>query len=208
MNDTVVYRHRKPNGEVFYVGIGNEKRPYVKKGRSEFWFNTVKKHGYEVEVIAKGLSWEDACELEEFLIEEYGRRDLRLGTLVNMTDGGDGAKGRKNGPHSAETRKKISESNKGVKRSAETRKRMSEANTGRTHTNKTRKKIGEARKGRTHTAESRKRIKESNKGIKRSAETRKRMSEAKKLFKVTCPHCNKTGGSAMYRWHFDNCKNK
>jgi hypothetical protein len=28
--------------------------------------------------------------------------------------------------------------------------------------------------------------------------------------KFTCPHCNKTGGgkSAMFRFHFDNCKNK
>lgn len=25
--------------------------------------------------------------------------------------------------------------------------------------------------------------------------------------KITCPHCNKTGGnSIMKRWHFDNCK--
>ena len=27
--------------------------------------------------------------------------------------------------------------------------------------------------------------------------------------KVTCPHCNMTGGQGpMRRWHFDNCKNK
>ena len=25
---------------------------------------------------------------------------------------------------------------------------------------------------------------------------------------LTCPHCNKTGGFGMLRWHFDNCKMK
>ena len=26
---------------------------------------------------------------------------------------------------------------------------------------------------------------------------------------LKCPHCNNTGiGRIMYRWHFDNCKNK
>jgi hypothetical protein len=23
---------------------------------------------------------------------------------------------------------------------------------------------------------------------------------------IECPHCGKTGGNAMYRWHFNNCK--
>jgi hypothetical protein len=26
--------------------------------------------------------------------------------------------------------------------------------------------------------------------------------------KLTCPHCGFTGGGAMHRWHFDNCKKK
>jgi hypothetical protein len=26
--------------------------------------------------------------------------------------------------------------------------------------------------------------------------------------KITCPHCGKTGGSVMTRYHFDNCKKK
>ena len=43
-----------------------------------------------IEIIYKNLSKEDACELEMFLIKEYGRKDLGLGNLVNMTDGGEG----------------------------------------------------------------------------------------------------------------------
>ena len=96
MNSKVVYIHRKAtNGEVFYVGIGNPKRPYEKgrSDRSEFWCRTVDKYGYNIEVIRTGLSWEDACDIEQDLIELIGRRDLGLGTLVNLTDGGDGAVG-------------------------------------------------------------------------------------------------------------------
>lgn len=29
---------------------------------------------------------------------------------------------------------------------------------------------------------------------------------ATKGLSLTCPHCNKTGGHTMKRWHFDNCK--
>lgn len=88
----IVYRHRRlDNNEIFYIGIGNfEDRAYNKKGRSEWWRKIIKKTEYQVEIISKDLIWEDACELEILLISEYGRRDLGLGTLVNLTDGGDG----------------------------------------------------------------------------------------------------------------------
>jgi hypothetical protein len=69
--------------------------------------------------------------------------------------------------------------------------------------------------GRSHTEESKKRISEGGKGIKRSEETKKRISEAKKgdlnpgRQIVTCPHCNKTGGSGgMRKHHFSHCKQK
>lgn len=104
----VVYRHLKPNGEVFYIGIGDSKRAHSKKGRSQFWRRIVDKYGYEVQVLKENLTWEDACELECILIDYYGRRDLGLGNLVNLTDGGEGAVN-----PSEETRKKMSDAKKG-----------------------------------------------------------------------------------------------
>ena len=89
-----VYIHRKSNGgEVFYVGIGLLKRPYDLKRRNKFWRYVVDKHGHEIEVLHEGLSWESARDIEIQLIEEHGRRDLGKGTLVNLTDGGEGAHG-------------------------------------------------------------------------------------------------------------------
>lgn len=86
----LIYRHIKPCGEVFYIGIGKGKRPYIKSNRSKFWKDTVNKYCYKTEIIYNTTSWEDACELESFLIQLYGRKDLNTGTLVNLTDGGDG----------------------------------------------------------------------------------------------------------------------
>ena len=120
----IVYRHRRlDNHEVFYIGIGRtEKRAYSKWNRNTYWKNIVSKHGYNVELLAKGLSWEDACELESFLIEEYGRKDLGTGQLVNMTDGGDGLSN-----PSQETRKKMREAKVGKPQSPSHISSMKEA---------------------------------------------------------------------------------
>ena len=32
--------------------------------------------------------------------------------------------------------------------------------------------------------------------------------KGKKQALLTCPHCNKSGGNTMLRWHFDNCKKR
>jgi hypothetical protein len=92
----VVYRHRRlDTNQVFYVGIGkSEKRAYSNNGRNYYWKNITKKTKYNVEIISTNISWEDACELESFLISQYGRRELNSGSLVNMTDGGEGSIGR------------------------------------------------------------------------------------------------------------------
>jgi len=93
MNNKIVYLHRKQtNNEVFYVGMGNKKRAYSKQ-RSKRWHNIVKKHGFYIDIISENLNNEDAFELECFLIEIYGRLDLKTGILANMTEGGCGVSG-------------------------------------------------------------------------------------------------------------------
>ena len=93
----IVYLHRRTdNNEIFYVGIGNDiKRAYDVKNRcNKHWKGIVKKYGHIVEIIENDLSWEDACIKEKELIKKYGRIDLNEGTLVNMTDGGEGQSNR------------------------------------------------------------------------------------------------------------------
>lgn len=94
MKQYYVYRHYKLNtNDVFYIGMGKEikfRRAFSKRGRNIYWLNTVNKYGYNVEIISKDISEENAIELECFLINLYGRKDIGNGILVNMTDGGEG----------------------------------------------------------------------------------------------------------------------
>lgn len=120
--DTLLYFHRRnDDNTIFYIGIGGKRRPTDTTNRNRYWHNIVEKVGYSVEIIHKHLTWEQACELEIKYIKQFGRFDLGLGNLVNMTDGGDGVKGKdcrgeKNGffnkKHTEETLKKISDWNK------------------------------------------------------------------------------------------------
>ena len=94
--DILIYRHiRLDTNEVFYIGIGNEKRPHTKHRRSVFWNNIINKTEYEVQILKKNLTWDEAVELEILLISYYGRKDNNTGILCNMTDGGEGSYGRK-----------------------------------------------------------------------------------------------------------------
>lgn len=149
MRNKVIYRHLKPNGEVFYIGIGKKSRAYSKKDRNKHWHNIVNKYGYEVQILKEGLNWEEACELETLLINYYGRRDLGTGTLVNLTDGGDGAVNL-----SKESRKKTSDAlkgkpshRKGKKLSEEHKAKLSKAHTGKKHSEETKAKMSKPKRG-------------------------------------------------------------
>lgn len=109
-----VYAHiRNDNGEIFYIGKGTDNKShkdyYRSKSlhrRTQFWKNVVEKAGgYRVEIIAICKTENHAFLLEKLLIKNYGRRNNNTGTLVNLTDGGEGACGV---VMSVETRKKHS----------------------------------------------------------------------------------------------------
>lgn len=127
--DHCVYLHRrKTDGKVFYVGKGYRKRAKSIHGRNKHWINTVKKHGYTIEIVIDGIQDWYAIELEISLISLYGRKDQGKGILVNMTDGGEGFLG---GKRSQNTKNKISNALTGRKHSPEVIKRISEARRGR-----------------------------------------------------------------------------
>ena len=104
-----MYIHRKPCGEVFYVGKGKHKRAWSPHGRNPFWKRTVARYGYIVQIVEQDLSNEQALELEEFIIS-YCKLRSDGGTLTNLTLGGTGCVGLK---VSDETKCKLSKKNKG-----------------------------------------------------------------------------------------------
>ncbi len=87
----IVYRHIDNRNKVFYIGISkniNRANDFVR--RSDFWKRYSKKYGVTSEILKDKLSYNDAKEIEIALISFYGRKDLKTGCLVNMTEGGDG----------------------------------------------------------------------------------------------------------------------
>ena len=129
MTNFYVYLHvNDQTNEIFYVGKGNGNRAKAKTRRSDRWINYVNKYGYYVRVVKDCLSNEDALELEELIIKVLGRKDTGNGVLINMTDGGEGGKGKKT---SEETRLKMSIAAKGRKMSDEQKTKLSETNRGK-----------------------------------------------------------------------------
>lgn len=93
----------------YYVGKGLE-GSY--RHVSRYHSVVVPKDRSRVVIIKEGLTNEEACGLEQTLIKFWGRQDNNTGVLRNRTDGGEGTPGRK---HTEETKRKISESQKGRK---------------------------------------------------------------------------------------------
>lgn len=164
-----VYFHLKEGvAEVFYVGIGSEKRAFSRANRSKFWHHVVEKHGYDVLIEDDGLTWAQACELEKKYIAWFGRRIDNSGTLVNLTPGGDGVVGM---VRSAEYRAKISAHRTGTHHSKETKAKLSKANKGNA-------KLIKSLTGRELTDEHRANISKVNKGKTLSPEHRAKQSAA------------------------------
>jgi hypothetical protein len=158
---------------------------YNKICRNFYWKRVVEKYGYEIVLVETDVSWETACEMEKQLIKHYGRKDLGEGSLVNMTDGGNGSIGKVftssyrsklsksaklRGPnftklHSVDSKQKMSISHKNM--SDETRKKMSDSHTGKKHSEETKEKMRKARLGKVLSEETIEKIRIGNIKTKR-----------------------------------------
>lgn len=190
-----VYCHtNKLNGKR-YFGI-TSKRPEVRWGngnnyRSSRHFNfAIEKYGWDGfthEVIAEGLTKEEACQMEQDLIMEYKTTDDRYG--YNLSTGGEsGAAGV---VVSAETRAKRSAIFKGRRHSDESRRKMSEAAKGRTFSPETLAKMSAAKKGKPLSKEHRKKIADSNRGKHMSEEAKDKIRESRR-YMMKPVYCHET----------------
>lgn len=143
MTEHYTYVYRDPSRmnakgvpEEIYVGKGKGKRAYYHLTRKDMHplvqrLQKMKRNGIipDIEIIP-ALDHEHALFMEVCLIEVFGRKDLGLGPLLNLTDGGEGCANM-----SPESRKiageKISAATKGRKQTAEHTARISETLTGK-----------------------------------------------------------------------------
>lgn len=103
-----------------------------------------------VPIITPHESEPEALAREKELIALYGRADLGLGTLFNLTDGGDGPGGV---IRSDEFKQNLSNFHTGKKKSAETRAKMSAHAKTRVCSEETKEKIRRKRLGTTQSEE-------------------------------------------------------
>jgi hypothetical protein len=109
----------------FYIGKGTKSRAQHHLRRStnsennskQATVKAIRNDGFEPGVIKlfENLTEQEALDKEIELIALYGRKDLGLGHLTNLTNGGEGTSGHK---HTEETKKKMREAvrpNKGKK---------------------------------------------------------------------------------------------
>lgn len=168
MNDNYyVYMHVSPSGKR-YVGITQD---YIKRWRkglgyydNKYFYNAIQKYGwdnFEHIIIAENLSLDDAAKMEIELIAKYKSNDREYG--YNHAEGGVVNRGYK---LSEETRKKLSESHKGI----------SNSNKGKKLSEEHRQKLSDSAKRYHETHE----FVSPMKGKHHSEDTKRRMSNAHK----------------------------
>ena len=184
-NDKIfcLYQHtRKSDDTIFYIGIGKKNRPYNKYHRSDFWKKITNKHGFNVKILVKNISWERACELEKLMISFYGRINNKTGILCNLTDGGDGVYGL---IHSSESKLKMKEKKIGKKHNELSKQKISNSLKGKIVSEQTKKNISNAQKGKIISEQTKKNISNALKGNtiwvgkKHKQESKIKMSNAK-----------------------------
>ena len=128
LKEHFLYRHiRKDSNEPFYIGIGTKpskyngtrteyKRAYdtSPKKRSVLWSNVYIKSNkdIEVQILFESTNYNLIKQKEQEFILLHGRKDNAKGSLVNLTDGGEGVLGM---IVSEKTRKYLSKINIGKK---------------------------------------------------------------------------------------------
>jgi hypothetical protein len=174
-----IYRHvRLDLNQPFYIGIGNShayKRAYTKDSRNKYWKNIVTKTEYRVEIILDGLTWEEACEKEIEFITLYGRKDLGKGSLVNLTNGGEGTANL-----AKEVKEKIRAANTGQTRTQKTKDKMSAFQRGKIVSEESRAKMSVSTTGSTHSQQTKDKIKDALKDKSKSKEHKESIGKALK----------------------------
>ena len=159
-----VYKHTVPNGKV-YIGITGQEVKFRWKSNGAgyipqtYFYKAIKKYGWASiahEIIAEGLTKEDAEKMEMRLIKEFRSNEPEFG--YNIREGGSATVWR------ADSREKLRQANLGKPCKESTKQKLREFNLGKHLSEETMRKISETTKGKPKTAEHARHISEGQKG--------------------------------------------
>jgi hypothetical protein len=132
-NHFYTYAYLREDNTPYYIGKGRGGRAYRKMSRERV---RVPKDRSRILILKKNLTEEEAFRHEKYMISVFGRKDLGTGMLINMTEGGQGPSGHTR-IESLETRQRKSlaqrgnQNRKGIPHTAEVRRKMSESHLSR-----------------------------------------------------------------------------
>ena len=205
-------------GKAVYVGFTSqtlEKRwkghlSAARKMSSSVLHKAIRKYGEVVFTIEPIYTGEDLNHtltvMEPHFIIEHNTFIKNDG--YNMTLGGEGGVGH---AVSEETKRKISESMKGMPRSDDHRRNIAESQKGRIHSEESVRKTADAKRGVMASEETKRKMSKSHMGHAVSEETKRKISEAKKgntFVKMTDETKRKISEAGKGRIHSDETKRK
>lgn len=173
---TYIGQHKYKELNDYYMGSGK----HLVRAQKKYGIENFKK-----EILIFNVAKKEHADLLEKTFIDSEREKVGKENCYNITDGGEGFIGF----HSKETKRKISEANKGKhwKLSEETKRKMSESGKGKCLSEETKKKMSKVHKGRKFSEEHKKKMSEAKKGKKHpfygkhhSEETQNKMSESHK----------------------------
>lgn len=205
----------------FYIGYTSESRvnsgyngTVTSKMYGSTWRQERAEHPelFETEILSHHATDTEALLREEALHRFYDVPNNPAFINMSISRKGFGASGENNpnfGKHlSGEVVDKIRKSlagkvpsRKAIEAAAQSRMGKPSWNLGKSSWCKGIEWSEEQRKGlrKPKSEEHRRKIGDSNRGLPSQLKGRNQSV-------ITCPHCGKSGGNAMRRWHFDNCK--
>lgn len=210
----VVYMHTTPSGRR-YVGMTcKDPKNRWENGNGyrnqKYFYLAIQKYGWDNiqhDILFSALTKEEAERKERELIALYKSADRQYGYNIDLG-------GKSKGRCSEETRRKISEIQRGKKQSPESVRKRALSNTGKKRTEETKRKISEANKGRKFTPEQIARMNANRKPAVFTEETRRKISEwikaswtperRKRMSEISKGRKGPTWSEEQIQWFRDN----
>jgi hypothetical protein len=209
---------RRTDGKI-YIGARCANKVPAVDDLGKFYFTSSKNvvfDEFDWEILFIGNTRDEVFDFEGELIDFY----LKSGVLINRrgTKGfyiigplSEETKRKMRKPKSEEHKENVSKGNKGKPKSTEHKANMSKARKGNPLTEESKANISKALKGKPKSEEHKANFSNARKGKPLSDKNKEGISNALKgkphpQKTITCPHCGKSGGNVLKRYHFDNCK--